>query len=49
MSDWLSEFVLLRFGRLVVAIGVSVVLVWYMCCQFNRSEDTRHIVILPEA
>jgi len=49
MSDWLPEFVLLRSGRLVVANGMSVVLVCCMCCQFNRSEDNRHIVTLLEA
>jgi hypothetical protein len=49
MSDWLSEFVLLRFGRLVVDIGVWMVLVYYMCFQFNCSEDTRNIITLLEA
>ena len=49
MSDWLSEFVLLRFVRLVVGIGVWMVLVCYMCFQFNCSEDTHNIITLLDA
>jgi len=40
MLGWLSEFVLLHFGKLFVNTSVWIVLVFYMCCLFNCSEDT---------
>ena len=40
MLGWLSEFVLLHFGKLVVDTSVWMVLVLYMFCVFNCSEDT---------
>ena len=47
--DWLTEFVTLRFVRLVGDISVWMLLTFHVCCLLNCHQNSRSVPIVPHS